>query len=132
MKGATKFLVLLAAIALMAGCASMGATNSTSTNTAVTAFEGIGSTLTSVYNTEAAMVKAGTITAAQDNQFQGLYKQAYNGYQSLGAAMQMAITATGTNQTNAQAQVTQLMTQLPTLVASVTNFMLSLNTSGGK
>ena len=56
-------------------------------NTAVTAFESVGTTLTTLYNTEQSMVKAGTLTAAKDAQFQALYKAAYNGYQALGTAM---------------------------------------------
>ena len=126
MRKAVRFSVVLVILAFMAGCASMGATNTTQTNTAVTGFEAVGTTLTTLYSQEAAMVKAGTVTTAQDAQFQGLYKQAYNGYQALGSAMQLAITATGTAQTNAQAEVTTLMTQLPVLVANVSNFVLGL------
>jgi len=117
---------VLMALLLMAGCAQFGATNTTKTNTAVTSFEAVGTTLTTLYNQEAAMVKANQITAAQDAQFQGLYRNAYNGYQALGAAMQTAITATGTNQANAQAQVNTLMAELPGLVAAVSNFVLGL------
>ena len=40
--------------------------------------------------------------------------------------MQLAITATGTAQTSAQAEVTTLMTQLPVLVANVSNFVIGL------
>ncbi len=123
---AVRFSVVLVILAFMAGCASMGATNTTQTNTAVTGFEAVGTTLTTLYNQEAAMVKANQLTAVQDTQFQGLYKQAYNGYQALGSAMQLAITATGTAQTSAQAEVTTLMTQLPVLVANVSNFVIGL------
>ena len=84
---AVRFSVVLVILAFMAGCASMGATNTTQTNTAVTGFEAVGTTLTTLYNQEAAMVKANQLTAVQDTQFQGLYKQAYNGYQALGSAM---------------------------------------------
>jgi hypothetical protein len=126
MRKAVRFSVVLVILAFMAGCASMGATNTTQTNTAVTSFEAVGTTLTTLFNQEAAMVKANQITAAQDAQFQAMYTQAYNGYQALGSAMQTAITATGTSQTNAQAQVTTLVAQLPVLVANVSNFILGL------
>jgi hypothetical protein len=114
---------VLIMIAIVAGCSSMGATNTTTTNTAVTAFESVGATLTTLYNTEQSMVKAGTLNAAKDAQFQTLYKAAYNGYQALGAAMTTALTATGITQTNAQAQVTQLTAQLPGFITAVTTFL---------
>jgi len=118
-----KVLAVLILLAFIAGCSSMGATNTTATNTAVTAFESVGATLTTVYNTEQSMVKAGTLTAAKDVQFQSLYKAAYNGYQALGAAMTTALTASGITQTNAQTQVAQLTAQLPALLTAVTSFI---------
>src|SRR5208283_2220238 len=70
MRKAVRFSVVLVILASMAGCASIGATNTTQTNTAVTSFEAVGQTLTTLYNTEASMLKAGTVTAVQDTQFQ--------------------------------------------------------------
>lgn len=127
MRRATKAGAVLALLAFaLVACSSMGATNTTSTNTAVTAFEGVGATLTAAYNTEKSMKAQGTITAAQDAQFQTLYTQAYNGYQALGAAMQTALTATGASQTTAQATVTQLTATLPALLTAVTTFLTGL------
>lgn len=129
--GISAAVIVAILMAFMIGCTSMGATNTTATNTAVTSFEAVGTTLGTLYNTEQSMLKAGTVTGAQDAQFQVLYKQAYLGYQALGSAMQTAVTATGPAQTNAQAQVTTLMASLPALVTNVATFVTSIS-SGGK
>ena len=126
-KSSVAFVLLaLVALAPLPGCSSMGATNTTNTNVAVTSFEGVGTTLKALHDTEASMVKSGTITAAQDAQFQILYADAYAGYKALGAAMSTALTATGASQQSAQATVVQLTGKLPGLISAVSNFLVTL------
>jgi len=118
-------MVTMVAMFMVAGCASMGATNTTSTNIGVTAYETAGATLTSAYNTEKAMLKAGIITLAQDSSFQtGVYAKAVTCYRGIGTAAIMVLTATDSNsKVTAQAKFDALNAQLPTLIADVTKFL---------
>ena len=122
-----KQLQILMVILFLAGCAAW--TNQTTTNVGVTAYETAGSVLTSAYNTEKAMLKAGTITAAQDASFQmGPYKAAVDCYRAIGSAAVMVIIATDPSaKATAQAKFDALNTQLPGLITQVLAFI-----SGGK
>jgi hypothetical protein len=116
---------ILMVVLLLAGCASMGATNTTSTNVGVTAYETAGATLTTAYNTEKALLKSGKITAEQDASFQmGPYKAAVDCYKAIGSAAVMVLVATDTSaKATAQAKLDALNKQLPGLLLQVTSFI---------
>ena len=116
---------ILVILLLISSCAWMGATNTTATNIAVTTYESAGATLKQAYNTEKMLLKAGTITAAQDEDFQlGVYTKAYTCYKALGSALSVVITTTdSTAKATAQEKIAALNAQLPGLVADVLAFI---------
>ena len=120
-----RYLAIFLILFSLAGCASTGS-NTTGTNVAVTTEEGVATTLVSIWNTEQAALKAGTITPAQDEQFQTLFSATKNAYLLLNSATQTALTATGVTQSNAVAQVTTLTAQFPTLLANLEAFLTSI------
>ena len=116
---------MLSAVFLLIGCASMGATNTTATNTGVTAYETAGAALAQAYNSEKALLKAGKITAAQDSAFQlGPYTQAVDCYRAIGTAAIAVLTATDAGaKATAQGKFNALNAQLPGLILEVTKFV---------
>ncbi len=108
--------VLLVALALVA-CASMS-TNPQSV--AVTSYQAIQSTLTQAHTTAVALKAAGKLTQAQETQFNAIYAQATAVYKALGNALILAIETTdAAQQSQVQAQIQALTTQLMTLVTQV-------------
>jgi hypothetical protein len=118
-------MTLFVLLMLVVSCANMGATNTTSTNIAVTSYEAAGITLTQAYNLEKALFKAGTITAEQDAEFQlGPYTKAVTCYRAIGSAAVTILTATDQNsKATAQDKFTTLNAQLPTLLTNVLTFI---------
>jgi hypothetical protein len=114
-------------LALMS-CANMGATNTTLTNVGVTSYEVAGASLTQAYNTEKMLFKAGTITVAQDSQFQlGVYADAVKCYKATGDAAAIALSVTdAASKATAIEKFNSLNAQLPALVANVVAFIQSV------
>jgi hypothetical protein len=124
-----KFLAVLLMLCFIAGCAGLGATNTTTTNVGVTAYETAGLALSQAYSTEKALLKAGTISAAQDSAFQlGAYTKAVTCYKAIGSAAVAVLTATdSTSKATAQNKFNALNAQLPGLIADVTNFITEVS-----
>jgi hypothetical protein len=120
-----KILAVLLMLCFIAGCAGLGATNTTATNVGVASYESAGVTLAQAYNTEKMLFKAGTITAVQDSQFQlGVYTDAFNCYKAIGSSAVAVITATdATSKATATAKFNSLNAQLPALITNVLTFI---------
>jgi hypothetical protein len=120
-----KVLTIILLMCFIAGCASLGATNTTSTNVGVAAYETAGVTLAQAYNTEKALLKAGTISAAQDSAFQlGVYTKAVTCYKAIGDA---AVAVLTTTDSTSQDKFNSLNAQLPALITDVTNFITEVS-----
>lgn len=126
MKKNLKSVALLLMILALMACA--GATNTTPTNVAVTAYETAGVTLIQAYSTEKALLRAGAITAAQDSEFQlGVYTKAVDCYYQIGIAAKVILgTADVIAKAKAQADYDALMKELPGFVANVVAFLDTL------
>jgi hypothetical protein len=125
MRKELKFLAIAILFCFIAGCASMGATNTTATNVGVASYESTGVILAQAFNTEKALLKAGTITADQDRDFQlGVYTKAVTCYKAIGAAAVTVLTVTdASGKSTAQSKFDSLNAELPALVAAVTTFI---------